>query len=112
MVSYLPRRSDHNHHLLQVELVSGEVLNGHVILDLTARLPRVVEHFPKVGDPGLQQDELRGEPLQQHGEQAVCKVQRTQMLLEDLQRMENHNLDMRSERHACGKGLSVNNRTS
>lgn len=72
LVLYLPGRSDHNHHLLQVELVSGEVLNGHVVFDLTARLACVVEQLPEVGDPGLQQDELRGEPLQHHGHQAVC----------------------------------------
>lgn len=71
LVLYLPRCSDHNHHLLQVELVSGEVLNGHVIFNLTARLPCIVEQLPEVGDPGLQQDELRGEPLQHHGHQAI-----------------------------------------
>lgn len=71
---YLPRRSDHNHHLLQVELVSGEVLDGYFIFNLAVRFPRIVEQLPEVADPGLQQDELRGEPLQDHGHQAVWKT--------------------------------------
>lgn len=71
LVLYLPRCSNHDHHLLQVELVSGEVLNGHFVFDLTARLARIVEELPEVADPRLQQDELRGEPLEHHGKQAV-----------------------------------------
>ena len=71
LFSYLSRCSNHNHHFLQVEFISGEVLDGNFIFDLTARLPCIVEHLPTMGNPGLQQDELRGEPLQNHGHQAV-----------------------------------------
>lgn len=63
---YLPGRRNHHHHLLQVELVPGEVLNGHFVFNISARFPGVIEQLPEVADPGLQQDELGGEPLQNH----------------------------------------------
>jgi len=71
LVTYLPGCSHHNHHLLQIELISGQVLNGDVIFYLTAGFAGVIEQLPEVSDPGLQQDELRGEPLQHHRHQPI-----------------------------------------
>lgn len=81
--SHLPRRSDHYHHLLQVELISGEVFDGHFIFNLTVRFPGIIEQLPEVADPGLQQDELRREPLQNHGQEAVWAEGKTQMIVDE-----------------------------
>lgn len=65
--------SDHHHHFLQVELISRQVVNIDLILNLAPRLPGIIEHLPEMCSPGLQQDELGGEALQKHPQQAVCK---------------------------------------
>lgn len=78
-VKYLSRRSHHHHHFLEVELVPRQVLNGHFIFNLAAGSACVVEELPEVWDPGLEQDELRREPLENHGHQPVWKRHRTKM---------------------------------
>lgn len=70
---HLARGSDHHHHFLEVELISGQIVNVDLIFNLAPGLPGIIEHLPEVGSPGLQQDELGWESFQEHSQQTICK---------------------------------------
>lgn len=65
--TYLSRGGHHHHHLLQVKLIPRKCVYGDLILHTAARLPGIIEEFPEVGHPGLQQDKLGREALENHG---------------------------------------------